>query len=206
MRVFIESRFSSSSSDSFSCVALCSKKKMSVSQLASLTSFPLRTNLSKHVNLWPSSVWSWSHYPQDIVCVRALFAVHLYILGDFFPVSPRVWQRLQKQLQIHFETHRPVPTASHFHKQMSDNLMTPSSPLRPCKHTSPGSPFVPAAECLMFVHLTSPTRPYFVTQIKYLNFFFIFDQSAYSLSLCFLLSSHVRAHTLFPCHPHREWV
>lgn len=85
-----------------------------------------------------------------------------------------VWQRLQKQPQIHCETHGSVPTASHFHKQMSDNLMTPSSPLPPCihTHTSPGSSLVPAVKCLVFVHLNSPTRTYAVTQVTFfiLNF------------------------------------
>lgn len=82
-------------------------------------------------------------------CVCALFAVHLYILGDFFSVSLCVWLRLQKQPRIHCETHGSVPTASHFHKQMSDNLMTPSSPLPPCTHTSSGSSLVPAVKCLV---------------------------------------------------------
>ena len=51
----------------------------------------------------------------------ALFAVYLYILGDFF--------------QIQCGTDGEVPTASHFHKQMSENHKTPSSPLTPCTHT-----------------------------------------------------------------------
>lgn len=149
------------------CLPLLSMK-MSVSQLASLTSHPLRTNLSKHVNLWASSVGSWSHYPQDTVCVLALFAVHS---GDFFPVSRCVWQRLQRRPQMQCGTDGSVPTASHFHKQMSDNLMTPSAPLPPCTHTSYVSPLAPSAKCPLFVRFTSPASSYLVTQSQYLNSF-----------------------------------
>lgn len=99
--------------------------------------------------------------------VRALCLPCTCISCVLSPLSLCVWQPLQQRPQIHCETHGSVPTASHFHKQMSDNLMTPCSPLPPCTHTSPGSSLAPAVKCLVFVHLNSPARSYVVTQVHF---------------------------------------
>ena len=91
-------------------------------------------NLTKHVNLWVRSVWiiSTGHYLHArSVCLALVYPAWLLQL------LPHVWQQLQKQLQVQCGTHRLVPTASNFHKQMSDNHASLSSPLSSCTHTSP---------------------------------------------------------------------
>lgn len=122
------SSFSCTSSDWFSRVL---SVKMSVSQLASSASLPLRTTLSKHVSLWVSSVQSWNHYPQDTVCLLCT-CISWVTSSPSLSVFGSNWGH---GLRSSARQTGLVPTAPHFHKQMSDNLMTLSTPLPPCAHT-----------------------------------------------------------------------
>lgn len=134
--------------------------KMSVSQLASLTYSPSEDKSLQTCQLvWASSVWSQSDYPQDTVCTLALFAVHLYILGDFFPVPVSVFgcrNNLRSSVghadqfpQLHISISKcqttlwlPVHLSLPVHTLLL--LMRPDSPLVP--------------EYLLCVHFTSPIR------------------------------------------------
>lgn len=78
------------------------------------------------------------------ICPPGLFAVHLWHPRWILSRRFLCLAELQTQRWSQCGAVRSVPTAPHFHKQMSDSLMTRSSPLPPCAHTSPLSRPVPA--------------------------------------------------------------
>lgn len=116
--------------------------KMSVSQLASLTSVPSEDTSLQTREL--VSVWSWSHYIHTgghSLHARSVCCALVYP-GWLLPHHPLCVFGCRNNLRyIQCGTDTSVPTASHFHKQMSDNLLTPSSPLPPCTHTASPPPY-----------------------------------------------------------------
>lgn len=136
----------------FMCRPLLSMK-MSFSKLASLTSFPseyksLQTCQLGSVECLELKLLSTGH------CLRARSVCCALVCPRW--LLPCDW--LQKQPQIQCGTDGSVPTASHFHKQMSDNLMITSSPLPPCTHTSsPHASWLTSCSLLVAkCHVTSP--------------------------------------------------
>lgn len=120
------SSFSNSSSDLIVMCRPLLSMKMSVSQLAIINFFLHWGQISSNMSTGERRVFG-----AEVIIRRTPFACSLCL--ECFCKS---WVTSSPSLNLWRSTHGSVPTDSHFHKQMSDNLMTSSPRLPPCTHGS----------------------------------------------------------------------